>query len=87
MKIALLSAYLWDLRAQCEHQVHALTEAQRQLDVYRDSTDGPTREAALKAIHDNLERVVRANLTVREAAADTVLNARELATRASEQQP
>ena len=37
MPLGLLSAFLWDLRAQCEAQVRALTDAQRQLDVYRDS--------------------------------------------------
>ena len=34
MPLGLLSAFLWDLRAQCEAQVRALTDAQRQLDLF-----------------------------------------------------
>lgn len=68
MPLGLLSAFLWDLRAQCEAQVRALTDAQRQLDVYRDSVSPQLQEAALAALTGDVERVREANRSVRESA-------------------
>jgi hypothetical protein len=68
MPLGLLSGFLWDLRAQCEAQVRALTDAQRQLDVYRDSVSPQLQEAALAALTGDVERVLEANRSVRESA-------------------
>ena len=41
--LKLLSAHLWDLRAQCERKLRALTEAQRLVDEYAmEPESGPT---------------------------------------------
>jgi hypothetical protein len=80
MRIPMLSAYLWDLRAQCEAQVRALTDAQRQLDIFRDGKDAAECEAALNRLRENLNRVMQANLAVRQAAHDAVEHAQALET-------
>jgi hypothetical protein len=63
MPLGLLSAFLWDLRAQCEAQVRALTDAQRQLDVCREASARNSRRPLW--LH---ERVLEANRSVRESA-------------------
>jgi len=80
MPIALLSACLWDLRAQCEQQVRALTDAQQQLDVIRESRDPVACEAALKTLQADLDRVVRATFVLQEGALEAVEQARSLQT-------
>ena len=76
--IAMISAHLWDLRAQCEQQVRALTDAQLQLDALRDGQDPAAREAALSALRADLARVVHANRAVREAAHEALTQAEAL---------
>ena len=81
--IAIISAHLWDLRAQCEQQVRALTDAQLQLDALRDGKDPAARDAALSALRADLARVVQANRAVRDAAHDAVTHAEALASTVS----
>jgi hypothetical protein len=81
--IAIMSAHLWDLRAQCEHQVTALSDAQQQLDAFRDGKDPGACDAALEALQADLARVVQVNRTVREAAQDAVAHAQALASTVS----
>ena len=76
--VAAVSAHLWDLRAQCEQQVRALTDAQQQLDVFRDGTDPVECHIAALAVASYLSRVVETNATVREAAQDAMNHARAL---------
>jgi hypothetical protein len=76
--MATLSAYLWDLRSMCEQQVRALTDAQRQLDIYRDEHDPAACEAAMKALQTDLERVAQFNIKVRQAVQDATGHARTL---------
>jgi hypothetical protein len=75
---ALVSAHLWDLRAQCEQQVRALNDAQQQLDIFRDGTDGPACHAAAQAVEADLSRVLTASATVRQAAEQALEHARAL---------
>lgn len=77
--IAIMSAHLWDLRALCEQQVRALTDAQQQLDALRDGKDRAASQAALDALQADLARVVKVNLAVREAAHDALTHAQALA--------
>jgi hypothetical protein len=77
--IAIMSAHLWDLRAQCEQQVRALTDAQQQLDALRDGKDRAASQAALDALQADLARVVKVNLAVREAAHDALTHAQTFA--------
>ena len=77
--IAIVAAHLWDLRAQCEQQVRALTDAQQQLDALRDGRDRAACQTALDAMQADLARVVKVNLAVREAAKDALTHAQALA--------
>jgi hypothetical protein len=77
--LAMLSATLWDLRALCEQQVRALTDAQRQLDMFRGEVDPAAHDAALTALQADLARVLEANSEVRLAAQDAVEQAGSLA--------
>jgi hypothetical protein len=79
MPLAILSALLWDLRAQCEQQVRALTDAQKQLDSYRDSTTPQLRDAALAALTSDIERVLKTNRSVRESAEEVRTEVSKLA--------
>jgi hypothetical protein len=78
-----MSAHLWDLRAQCEQQVRALTHAQQQLDALRDGKDRTACDAALEALQADLARVVQVNRAVREAAQEAVTHAQALASTVS----
>jgi len=78
MPIPLLSAYLWDLRSLCEQQVRALTDAQSQLEAFRDGDDPTTCETALKLLRTDLDRVLDMNGAVREAIREAVTQARAL---------
>jgi hypothetical protein len=79
MTAKMLSAYLWDLRAQCEQQVRALADAQAQLDTYRDSSDAEARQSAVAALRDDLGRVVQANGWIRHSADEAITQAQSLA--------
>ena len=81
--IAVISAHLWDLRAQCEQQVRALSNAQQQLDIFRDCKDPRACHAALEALQAELARVVQANRAVKEAAHEAVAHAKALASTAA----
>ena len=83
MTVRMLSAYLWDLRAQCEQQVRALTNAQVQLDTYRDSGDAEARQSAVAALQGDLGRVLEANGCVRRSAEEAIVQAQSLASAAS----
>ena len=63
----MISACLWDLRAQCENQLRSLTDAQRLNDDYR---EGAGHLLVSGRLHANLEGVLRANTVIREAAVD-----------------
>jgi hypothetical protein len=76
--IAIMSAHLWDLRALCEHQVRALTDAQQQLDALRDGKDLAATQAALDALQADLARVVNVNRAVKNAAEDAFTHAQTL---------
>ena len=81
--IAIVAAHLWDLRAQCEQQVRALTDAQQQLDALRDGKGRAACQAALEALQADLARVVEVNRAVRDAAHDAVTHAQALASTVS----
>jgi hypothetical protein len=62
--IQTVTACLWDLRAQCEHQLRALTNAQRVLDDYRDR---PADRGYLKhQLQQDVQQVVHTNESVLE---------------------
>jgi hypothetical protein len=70
-----LAAYLWDLRSLCEAQLRALTDAQRQLDEYRDGTSGAVRTRTRRKLLDDLERVRENNVQIRTASAEALAQA------------
>jgi hypothetical protein len=62
--IQAVTACLWDLRAQCEQQLRALTNAQRVLDDYRDR---PAARTYLKhQLQQDVQQVVHTNESVLE---------------------
>ena len=64
--LKVLSAHLWDLRAQCERKMRALTEAQRLVDEYAMEPDaGPTVKNRLLL---NLDQVVKLDGVALEVA-------------------
>jgi ABC-type transporter Mla subunit MlaD len=77
--LAVLTAFLWDLRAQCEAQIRTLTNAQRQVDTLRDSTGVAARTKALAAFHRDLERVLKVNGEIRAALKSAIGQAEKLA--------
>lgn len=67
-RIAVVAACLWDLRAQCEQQLRAVTEAQRLIDRYRDR---PEAQSDMKRqILSHFAAVVEAQVAANEAIAD-----------------
>ena len=70
--IPMLTAYLWDLRAQCESQLRALTLAQRILDEYRDASTIQSRREAKDRLLLDLKGIVEANTAIRGAAHEAV---------------
>ena len=55
--VKLLLAHLWDVRAQCEHKLRVLTEAQRLVDAYAmEPHSSPTVKRQLLL---NLDQVVK----------------------------
>jgi hypothetical protein len=64
--LAVVSACLWDLRAQCEEQLRRLTEAQRVTEAYRDS--GSPRRSVKLRLQAEIEQVLNANGVIRQAA-------------------
>ena len=67
-QIATVVAALWDLRAQCEQQMRAITDAQRLFDRYRDQ---PDTQLELKAgLHADVQMVRAANTAIESALSD-----------------
>jgi len=87
MPLQVLSALLWDLRAQCESQVRALTDAQRQLDLFRDSASPQAQDTSLIALASDLGRVLTANRSIRESAEEASAEVSRLATERKLQRP
>jgi hypothetical protein len=79
MPVAILSALLWDLRAQCEAQLRALTDAQKQLDAYRDGGTQEIQDTALTALANDVKRVLATNRNIRESAEDATAAVSRLA--------
>ncbi len=67
-RIAIVAAALWDLRALCESQLRAITDAQKIIDHYRDTSDTQT-DAKARLLQD-LASVVQAHAAIAEALKD-----------------
>jgi hypothetical protein len=76
--LPVLSAYLWDLRSQCEAQVRALTDAQRKLDLVRDGEHLEARRGAADQLEGDLRRVSQANLEIRDALTGAIEQAHQV---------
>jgi hypothetical protein len=63
-----IAACLWDLRAQCEQEMRALTDAQRLTEDYRDSE--VHKNLVRRRLLANLQAVISTNSAIREAARD-----------------
>jgi hypothetical protein len=64
-QIAVIAASLWDLRALCEQQLRAITNAQRLIDHYRDN---PAAQAdAKRRLLGDLAVMVEAHATIGES--------------------
>jgi hypothetical protein len=77
MPETMLPLYLWDLRAQVEAQLRALTEVQRLLDVL---AAAPTRNrsAHTSKILKDLQEILHANGAIREVTATALEAAQTL---------
>ena len=64
-RIAIVAAALWDLRALCESQLRAITDAQKIIDHYRDTSHTQT-DAKARLLQD-LASVVQAHAAIVEA--------------------
>ena len=84
-RIALVSAALWDLRAQCESQMRAVTDAQRVIDHYRDTPH--TQEQAKARLLEDLAAIVQAHATIDGALRDYETLIRQLPTDAIPSRP
>jgi hypothetical protein len=78
--VSLISAYLWDLRAQCEEQLRSLTKAQRRIEEYRVATTALSLAEAKGRLQEALADVTRTNAEIRESVKDTVKHVDELPT-------
>lgn len=76
--LPLLSAYLWDLRVECEAQLRALTLAQRLLDDYRDAGSTGSREKVKRRLREDLNAIAEANTTIRNVVEEAVQHAARL---------
>ena len=77
MPETMLPLYLWDLRAQVEAQLRALTEVQRLLDVLATSP-ARTRNAHTSKILKDLQEILHANTAIREVTATALEAAQAL---------
>ena len=67
-ELALVADALWHLRAQCEQQIRAITDAQRLCDHYRDQPETqPEMKARLQA---DVQTVRAANIAIESALGD-----------------
>lgn len=69
--LAMVSACLWDLRAQCEQQLRSLTDAQRIADQFHGSSPAAA-ELLKRRLAASVESVLRSNAVIREATQDCV---------------
>jgi hypothetical protein len=76
--LPLLSAYLWDLRVECEAQLRALTLAQRLLDDYRDAGSTGSREKVKRRLREDLNAIAEANTAIRNVVEEAVQHATRL---------
>ena len=76
--LPLLSAYMWDLRVECEAQLRALTLAQRLLDEYRDAGSAGAREKVKRRLREDLNAIAEANTAIRHVVAEAVQHAARL---------
>ena len=76
--LPLLSAYLWDLRVECEAQLRALTLAQRLLDEYRDACSHESREKVKRRLRADLNAIVESNSAIRVVVEEVVQHAARL---------
>jgi hypothetical protein len=63
-----IAACLWDLRAQCEQELRALTDAQRLTEDYRDNDRH--QNLVRRRLLGDIQAVLRTNGAIREAALD-----------------
>jgi hypothetical protein len=77
MPETMLPLYLWDLRAQVEAQLRALTEVQRLLDVLA-ATPQRNQAAHTAKILKDLQDILSANAAVREVTATAIEAAQAL---------
>jgi hypothetical protein len=76
--LPLLSAYMWDLRVECEAQLRALTLAQRLLEEYRDASGSGSREKVKRRLKADLNSIVDSNATIRAVVEEAVQHAARL---------
>jgi hypothetical protein len=67
-KIAVVAASLWDLRALCEQQLRAITDAQRLIDHYRDNP--AVQGNAKRLLLEDLAVLIDAHGTIGDSLAD-----------------
>jgi hypothetical protein len=77
--LPVVTAFLWDLRAQCEAQIRGLTDAQREIDTLLNHTETTVRTKALAALQRDLARVLRVNGEIRTALKSVIAEAEKLA--------
>ena len=71
----MLPLYLWDLRAQVEAQLRALTDVQRLLDALPTAGNGERERHTTRIVKD-IQEILRANAAIREVTV-TALDAAE----------
>jgi hypothetical protein len=73
----MLPLYLWDLRAQVEAQLRALTDVQRQVDAMLQLTPKRRREHLAKIV-EHLTGILEANASIRQVSNEALDAAREV---------
>lgn len=76
--LPLLSAYMWDLRVECEAQLRALTLAQRLLDEYREASSAEARGKVKRRLKADLEAIAESNAAIRAVVGEAVQHAARL---------
>ena len=76
--LPLLSAYMWDLRVECEAQLRALTLAQRLLDEYRNACSIGSRAKVKRRLKADLNAIAESNTTIRAVVEEAVQHAARL---------
>ena len=73
----MISACLWDLRAQCEEQLRRLTAAQRAAEGHQSGNQSPG--LTKRRLQTEIERVLDANAVIRETSHNCVRLIEQLA--------